>query len=192
MILGRVKASAKKEHLGVLALDLGDGPLPEGKRLGVRVVDAEDRHALLDPVEEDAPAAPPTLPASPRSRNRRGKCPGISWADSRRTGSCRRAAGETTTRARRRRGGRAQPGRRYPARLRCRAPGLGDEAVEVVQRAQFGEDRLVSALGRADRPGAAGIVGARRSGIVVAALAEAAADGMNGRQVETLKPISAT
>ena len=34
-----------------------------------------------------------------------------------------------------------------------------DQAVEVVERAELGMDRLVPALGRADGPGAAGVAG---------------------------------
>ena len=33
--------------------DLGDQPLPEGQRLGMRVVDTKDPHALFEPEEHD-------------------------------------------------------------------------------------------------------------------------------------------
>src|SRR6266536_3538843 len=36
----------------MLAPDALDRPFPEGKRLGVRVVDAKDAHAVVDPVDE--------------------------------------------------------------------------------------------------------------------------------------------
>ena len=52
--MGRVKASARKMRFGAVPLDLGDQPLPEGERLGVRVVDPEDAHALVDPELHDA------------------------------------------------------------------------------------------------------------------------------------------
>src|SRR6266576_686450 len=39
----------KEDDLGVLALDLGDEPVPERERLGVRVVDTQDLHALRHP-----------------------------------------------------------------------------------------------------------------------------------------------
>ena len=64
--LGRVNASDRKITSGYFALDLGDQPLPERERLGVRVVDAEDAHALLDPEQEDALQLLPQRPASPR------------------------------------------------------------------------------------------------------------------------------
>src|SRR5215472_15629131 len=38
----------------MLLPNLGDEPLPEGKRLGVGIVDTEDAHALLDPENENA------------------------------------------------------------------------------------------------------------------------------------------
>ena len=49
MIFGRVNASARKIVVGVRAPDLAERPLPEAERLGVRIVDAEDRHAVRDP-----------------------------------------------------------------------------------------------------------------------------------------------
>ena len=47
----------------MLALNLADEPLPEGERLGVRVVDAEDRDAVADPEQQDvATRVPERLP----------------------------------------------------------------------------------------------------------------------------------
>ena len=43
----------QEDHVGVLGADLADHPLPEGQRLGVRVVDAEDLDAAIDPGEHD-------------------------------------------------------------------------------------------------------------------------------------------
>ena len=50
---GRVKASARKITSGWRGLHLADQPFPERKRLGVRIVDAEDLHALIDPEQHD-------------------------------------------------------------------------------------------------------------------------------------------
>ena len=44
----------EENQLGMLGFQLRDAPLPEGKGLGVRVVDPEDRHAVADPELEDA------------------------------------------------------------------------------------------------------------------------------------------
>ena len=43
----------QEEHVGVGAPDLLEQPLPERHRLGVRVVDAEDPHAVRHPVPDD-------------------------------------------------------------------------------------------------------------------------------------------
>ena len=61
--------------------------------------------------------------------------------------------------------------------------GFRDQVLEILERAEGGMDGLVAALLGADGPGAADVVGLR-GGVVVAALAKAAADGVNGRQVE--------
>ena len=53
MTCGRVKASARKMTSGCSSRISGDAPLPEGQRLGVGVVDAEDFDAAVDPEEED-------------------------------------------------------------------------------------------------------------------------------------------
>ena len=39
----------EKDNLRVLVLDGADQPLPEVDGLGVRIVDAEDTHAVVDP-----------------------------------------------------------------------------------------------------------------------------------------------
>ena len=41
----------QEQHVRVAGLDLPDQPVPEVRRLGVRVVDAEDPHPVLDPVQ---------------------------------------------------------------------------------------------------------------------------------------------
>ena len=56
MSFGRVNASARKIVSGWSPPHLGDQPLPEAERLGVRVVDAEDADAVVDP-EEARPSA---------------------------------------------------------------------------------------------------------------------------------------
>ena len=55
----RVNASARKITSRSCCVDLLDQPLPERERLGVRVVDAEDLDAGVDPVDDDPP---PRLP----------------------------------------------------------------------------------------------------------------------------------
>jgi hypothetical protein len=48
------KGLGQKDHVRVIALHFSDTPFPERKRFGVRIVDAEDPHALVDPVDENA------------------------------------------------------------------------------------------------------------------------------------------
>ena len=61
-----------------------------------------------------------------------------------------------------------------------------DEAVEVVERAELGVDRVVAALLRADRPRAARVARLRGQR-VVRALAAAAADRVDRRQVDDVE-----
>ena len=63
---------------------------------------------------------------------------------------------------------------------------LGDERVEVLERAEVGMDGVVAALGRADRPRDAGIAG---PGVerVVRALAKRRADRMDRREVDDVE-----
>ena len=61
----------QEDHIRMPAANVGDHPMPERQRLGVRIVDAEDAHALVDPELHRRRAARTTAPASPlRRRNR--------------------------------------------------------------------------------------------------------------------------
>ena len=166
----------QEDRLRVVALDVADAPLPEGERLGVRVVDAEDRHAVRRSRSGRRRRARPTGRASPRSRSRTGRCPGTSWAGSRRTGWCRRAARRNHSGCSVTHGmvGRCLEGdveRDLDAALARR----GDQSIEVGERAELGVDRGVAALGGADRPRDARVVrGLGRA--IVGALSELATD----------------
>ncbi|GAA5703429.1 hypothetical protein Save01_04251 [Streptomyces avermitilis] len=70
--------------------------------------------------------------------------------------------------------------------LQAQAPGPPHEHVEVLDRPEVRVDRVVTALGRADRPGHPHVVGGRRQG-VVGALAEGAADGVDRREVDDVE-----
>ena len=67
-------------------------------------------------------AARPTARATPRTRNRRARCPRTSSVGFPRTGSSRRGGGETIRGAPECMGGQASTGRRCRARLPARAP----------------------------------------------------------------------
>src|SRR5580698_8996470 len=162
----------------MIALDLGDHPLPEGKRLGVRVVDAKNRDAQAEPIEEDAlqllPHAGPVFaleieginilillgrilrvlnrPVRPLAK------PRLVLAHIRMIWSRLKRYIQSD--------GKIE-------RLR-----LGYEALEIVDRSQLTQDGFVSAFACADRPRAAVIAGLR-FGRVVAALPKRAPDGLN-------------
>ena len=115
MTFGRVNASARKMRLGIVLLHLADQPFPEREGFGVRVVHAEDAYALRRSRTAPRSSVLPKARASAPFRNRAGRCPGISWAGSRRTEWCRPAGGGTI---------RDAPARRDdPAstEMRCRA-----------------------------------------------------------------------
>ena len=63
---------------------------------------------------------------------------------------------------------------------------LGDEGVEVRERAEVGVDRVVAAVGRADRVGAAGVLGAGVEG-VVRSLLGGLADGVHRGEVDDVE-----
>ena len=76
--------------------------------------------------------------------------------------------------------------REVEGHLEPQRAGGGHEGVEVVDGAQVGVDGVVAALGRADRPGGARVVGLRGQG-VVAALAVDLADRVDRRQVDQVE-----
>ena len=53
----------QEQDVGMVALHLGEQPLPERERLRVRVVHAEDRDASLDPEQDHARGARATAPS---------------------------------------------------------------------------------------------------------------------------------
>src|SRR5262249_31779441 len=52
--VGPCERLRKEEHFGILIPNFADNPFPERKRLCMRIIDAEDPHALFDPKKEDA------------------------------------------------------------------------------------------------------------------------------------------
>src|SRR5271166_3420392 len=51
--LGTGERLRQEDHVGIARLHFADDPFPEWKRLGVRIVDAEDADAVLGPVQEN-------------------------------------------------------------------------------------------------------------------------------------------
>ena len=61
-IICRPREGLGQEHrVGMAAADVGDHPFPERQRLGVGIVDAEDAHALADPVLDDVAQGEPKV-----------------------------------------------------------------------------------------------------------------------------------
>ncbi len=163
-------------------LHLGDQPLPEVQRLGVRVVDPEDRHPGRDPVLDQAQAL--------------GVDPGrvvveVDRVDvlvllGRVLGVGDRAVGlgREPLRVRRDPGmvGRGLQGE-VQRDLEVQLAGPAHERGEVGHRAQLGMDGVVPAVARADGPGRADVPRRGHEG-VVRALAVHLADRVDGRQVD--------
>src|SRR5438046_4843296 len=161
---------------------LADLPFPEGKGLGVRVVDAEDTDALLDPVVHDALQLVPKLPPV-----RRFEIEGVDVLIL--LGRILRVLDGPIRAA-------PEPFRMFPhVRMVRRAlvrnverhvdavfTSLGEEPLEILQRPELRVDRLVTAFGRPDGPYASGVA---RADCDCAVLALAMRDpyGVDGRKV---------
>src|SRR4051812_6891630 len=177
----------EEDHVWVASVDLADHPLPEGNRLRVRIVDAEDVHAGVDPVQEHGTQLRPERFA--------GRSQPVEIDD------VLVALGRILRRLDRPVRPPVEPLRMLlHVRMIRRAlegdvegdldiPLLrrGDEALEVLHGAELRVHRLVTALGSADRPGAADVVW-RRLQRVVLSLTGGAADRVDGRQVDDVEP----
>ena len=166
MTCGRVKASARKMHVGRFGVQIVDAPLPEGERLGVRIVDAEDADAARDPeLEDGAKFVPEALPVGRLEVERIDVLiffrrilrvlDGAVGADDEPVGML------------------FDPGMVGGALegdvegdLHAVVAGGGDEMVEVREGAELGMDGFVAAFCRADGPGAAFVVGRGGDGVV--------------------------
>ena len=176
----------EEDEVGVRRAQLADAPLPERERLRVRVVDAEDADALLDPeLEHGLQLVPERAPVLGLEVERVDVLVFLRRV----LGVADRAVGPV-----------AEPRRvlfhvRVVGRglerdverdLQAELVGLRDEALERFHPAELGRDGFVPAVGAADRPWAAGLAGLRR-GRIVLALAELRADGVDGREVDDVE-----
>ena len=150
----------EEDHVRMARAHLGDHPFPERQRLGVRIVDAEDAHALARPEEHDVAQRGP--------QRRRAVAVEIDVDDvliflRRVLGVFDRAVRPPVEPVRMllqpRMIGRALD-REVERDLQPVLARRRDEAAEIVERAELGMDRVVAALVAADRIRAAGSSGA--------------------------------
>ncbi len=182
---GAGEGLGEEDDVGVGAVDLADDPLPEDDGFGVGVVDAEDPHAVVHPVAQDADG----LGDQAVEVGVEGDGVDVLVLLGRVLGVGDGAVGAVVEPL----GVFVDPGvvggaleGEVEGDLQAQACGLGDEVVEVLEGAQGGVDGVVAALGGADGPGDADVVGSGGEG-VVAALAVGGADGVDGREVDDVE-----
>ncbi len=175
----------QEEHIRVGPPDIGEQPVPEPDRLGVRVVHPEDPDSVAHPqpddpvhlrvdafrvvVEIDRVDVLVLLRRVFRVGDRAVRPAGEPFRVLAHPWVVRRALQRQVDRD-----------------LHAEVAGLRDEHVEVREGAEVGMDRVVAALGRADRPGRARVtrVGCQR---VVAALAMGETDRVHRREVHNVE-----
>ena len=152
----------QEDHLGMAGAHVGDHPFPEGQGLGVRVVDAERPDAMAHPQLDHVAQAQPQV--GHRVRAVKVDVDDILILLGRVLRIFHRPVGSPREPARM----FGQPGvvgRRLDREVQRDLQALcgrgGDEPVEVGEAAERGVDRIMPAIGRADRIGAADVVGPR-------------------------------
>ena len=185
--LGTRERFRQEDRLRVLTPDLGERPRPEAQRLGVWVVDAEDRHAVADPELDDLlQLGPQRLPGVRLEVDRvdvlilLGGVLGVLDRAVRPSPEPFRVLPDPGMIGRGLVGQIERDLEVLPAR------GL-DEAIEIRHGAEPRLYRRVAARLRADRPRTAGIIRFRLQR-VVPALAKAPADRMNRREIQHVEP----
>src|SRR5207249_4484166 len=164
-----------------------DQPLPERERLGVRVVDPEDRDPLLDPEEDHRhQGAPERAPVLRLEVERIDVLVFLRRVLRISDAAVRPVLEPLWVLMHPGMVGRALKGD-VDGHLDAPGAGGGHQPAEVGQGPQERADRGVAAFGGADRPGAAHGVGVGGR-VVVGALAVAEADRVDGRKVEDVEP----
>src|SRR6266566_4525967 len=184
--LGSGEGLGQEDDVRIDGLDFSDQPLPERKRLGMRIVDAKDAHPLRDPEQHDVAQRLPKPFVVGSVQVRIDDVLILFW---RVFGILDRAVGSAPEPFRMLREpgmvGRALDGkveRDFHAVLRAGA----HQAPTILERPKLGVYGVVAALGGAD-----GIWTARIAGFamerIVAALAVDAADRMDGSQIKYIE-----
>ena len=182
---GAREGLGQEERARVLRLDVGEQTLPEGDGLRVRVVDAEDRHAVVDPQLDDVAHGlvdalrvvvevqgvdvlvllRRVLRVSDGAVGARREPLGM-LLDPRMVGGALEGQVESD--------------------LQAEASGALDEAVEVGKVAELGMDGVVATLGGADAVGRTRVAGGGLQGVVLA-LAVRRADRVDRGQVDDVE-----
>ena len=182
---GAREGLGQEECARVLRLDVGEEALPEGNGLRVRVVDAEDRHAVVDPQLDDVAHGP--VDALGVVVEVQGEdvlvllgrvlrvCDGA-------VGARREPLGVLLDP---RVVGGALEGQ-VEGDLQAEASGALDEAVEVSEVAELGVDGVMATLGGADGVGGTRVAGSGFQGVVLA-LSVRRADRVDRGQVDDVK-----
>src|SRR6266852_7936288 len=167
----------------MVLLELADQPYPERERLRVRVVDAKDLYALVDPEDDDRQQLCPELAPRLAFEVERIDILVLLGRVFRVLDRAVRTMAEPFWML----FGIGMIGRTLECDVQCdrQAVLTGDsnEVSEIVQGPELRMHRLVAALLGSDRPRASRLVGFCLHG-VVGAFAMGAADGVDGREVE--------
>lgn len=166
--------------------DFSNAPLPEGESFGVRIIDAEDAYAAIDPELEDAvESVPEAAPVVGFEVERIDVLVFLGWILS---------VLDRAVRTVREPGGMLVDPGMIGGTLEGDVQGDVERVrfcgcyklVEVVERAELRMNGSVAAEGGADGPGAS-VISGRGLDRVVGTFAKGVSDGMNGRHVEHVK-----
>ena len=150
----------QEERLRVRALELADAPTPRtGTPWCAGCRPGRSRRRARSRTRRSSTARA-TGSASPRTRSRTGRCPGISSAGSRRTGPCRRGAARNQVGCSRTNGWSGETWKAMSSATRmprARAASTSASKSSIVPEVRV--DGRVSAVRPADRPGHARVVG---------------------------------
>ena len=182
---GAREGLGQKERARVLRLDVGEQTLPEGNRLRVRVVDTENRHAVVDPQFDDVThrlVDALRVVVEVQRIDVLILLRGVLRVRDRAIGARREPLGVLGDP---RVVGGALEGQ-VERHLHAQASGAFDETVEVIEGTQIRVDGVVPSLGRADPIGGTWVTGGCDQGVVLA-LTERRANRVDRRQVDNVE-----
>ena len=183
--LGTGEGLGQEDDLGMTTMHLLHEPGPEVDRLGVRVVDAEDRHPVRDPQLEQPQALVVDSLRGVVEVDRVDVLVLLRWVLRVGDGAVD-AGGEPLRVLLHPRVVRGCLQGEVQGYLHTQVMGVGDEAVEVREGAKIWVDGVMAASRGTNGPWRTGIVGPGGQG-VVPALAESSSDGVDRWQVDDVE-----